>query len=427
MIRRNYAALAAVSAAALLVATEEAAASAFAIREQSGSLQGQSFAGANAYAMDPSVIFFNPAGMSALDGTQAKVDLSALVLSIEFEDDGSSVPAPLPATLLGTNGSDAGADALVPAIYAMTSFGDFRVGVGVNAPFGLVTDYESNWIGRYAAITSAIRTLNVNPVVSYQVTRWLAVGGGAQIQRFDARLTNAFFTPVGDGLTELQADDIGYGFTAGALITPMPGTRIGVGFRSSVDHRLEGDVDINFPAGLGGGKTTLGASADLETPDVLGVSLYQQVTDRLSLAGTAEWTNWSDFQELRVNFDTPGIPDDVTPENWNDSWFFALGATYQATENLLLRGGVALDQTPVPNKFRTARLPDEDRYWISLGGTYQISDAVRVDAGYTHVFLPDASINEGFQPILGSPATGTLTGEYELGLDIVSIEINIEL
>ncbi|MCI0431658.1 MAG: outer membrane protein transport protein [Rhodospirillales bacterium] len=424
MSRRNYAALAAVSAAALLAVTEEAAASGFALREQSGSLLGQAFAGQNAYAMDPSIIFFNPAGMSALDGTRVSAAASFIFPNREFDDEGSAFAVP---GVLGTNeGGDLGENALVPSFYGMTSFGDFRFGIGVNVPFGLTTEYDEDAIGRFAAITSSLKTINVNPVASYQVTPWLSIGAGAQIQRVDARLTEAAFFGVGiEGDVELQADDVGYGFTAGALITPMPGTQIGIGFRSTVSHRLEGEVKINPP---GPGAMTLDASADLETPETIGLSLYQRVTDRLSLAGTVEWTNWSRFDELRVNFDTPGIPDDVTPENWDDTFFFSLGANYQLTDSLLLRGGVAYDQTPVPDGFRTARLPDEDRFWIAVGGTYELNEMVSVDAGFTHIFLRDASINESFDAVPGPGVLpGTVTGEYDGNTDIFAIQVNIRM
>ncbi|HXV22897.1 MAG TPA: outer membrane protein transport protein [Alphaproteobacteria bacterium] len=426
MSRRNYAALTAVSAAAFLATAEDAGASGFAIREQSGSLLGQAFAGANAYTMDPSVIFFNPAGMSALDGTRISGGVNFFFVKSEFDDEGSTSTGG-PGFLGNEEGGDLGENALVPIFYAMTSFEDFRFGIGVNAPFGLVTNYDENSIGRYAAITSALRVINVNPVVSYQVTDWLSLGAGAQIQRSDARLTSAMnFGLLGDEEVELQADGVGYGFTAGALITPMPGTRIGVGFRSSVSQTLEGDVDVNLPAALGGGKTTLGASTELETPETLGLSIYQQVTDRLSIAGSVEWTNWSRFDELRVDFDTPGIPDDVTRENWNDSFFFALGLNYQVTENLLVRGGVAYDQTPVPDAFRTAALPDEDRYWLSFGGTYQVNEVISIDVGYTHIFADDAVIEEDFAagPV---PVTGTIRGEYDPSIDLFGVQVNIRL
>ena len=156
-------------AAIALLGAAEANATGYAVREQSGSLLGQAFAGQNAYALDPSIIFYNPAGMSALDGTRASAVASFIFPKNEFQNDGSTPPL-----LLGTNeGGDAGENALVPAFYAMTSVGDFRFGVGVNAPFGLSTEYDDGWIGRYAALDSKLKTININPVVSYQATDWL--------------------------------------------------------------------------------------------------------------------------------------------------------------------------------------------------------------------------------------------------------------
>lgn len=412
---RTYAALAAVSAAALLADSEQASASGFALREQSGSMLGQAFAGQNAYAMDPSIIFFNPAGMSALEGTQASAVVSFIFPRNEFHNDGSP-PA------LGTNeGGDAGVNALVPTGYAMTSFGDFRIGVGVNAPFGLTTEYDEDWIGRFAAVTSSLRTINVNPVVSYQVTPWLSLGAGAQIQRADARLTRIFPAgPFGQVQLELQADDVGFGFTAGALVTPGPGTMIGLGFRSSVAHTLEGEAEVdNIPPALGGGVSE--ASADFDSPESVGLSLYQRVTDRVALLGTIEWTNWSRFDELRLEFDS-GAPDDVTPENWQDTFFVALGANYQVSDSFTARAGVAYDQSPVKDEFRTARLPDEDRFWVALGGTWAMTEMVSLDFGYTHIFVKDASLDE---PVVGGAAF--VRGEYENSVDIFAVQANIKL
>jgi long-chain fatty acid transport protein len=424
MSRAHYAVLLAVGAVALVAGRGEAVASGFALREQSDSLLGQAFAGQNAYATDPSVIFFNPAGMSVLDGTRVSASASFIFPNIEFDNHGSTTA--IGPGLLGTDeGGDIGENALVPAFYAMTSLGDLRIGIGINSPFGLSTEYENGTIPRFVALDSSIRTINVNPVVSYQVTPWLALGVGAQIQRADARLTNAgFFGQLGEGEVELQADDVGFGFTAGALITPRPGTRIGIGFRSSVSHTLDGEAEVHVPVL---GTTTMDASADLDTPETLGLSLSQQVTDRLSLSGSIEWTNWSRFDELRVEFNS-GAPDAVTQENWHDTYFFAVGADYRLTDKLVLRSGLAYDQSPVSDKFRTARLPDEDRYWVAVGGTYAVTDAISIDAGYTHIFVKDASINEGFDAVPGPGALpGTVRGDYEEGIDIFGVQVNIRI
>jgi long-chain fatty acid transport protein len=322
-------------AVAALFCSAEANAAGYMIREQSGSMLGQAFAGQNAYAHDPSIIFHNPAGMSALEGRLGSVVITGIHAQNQFDNDGSSA-GPVPVGI--EESGDAGEDAIVPALYAMESYGDWRFGIGVNAPFGLSTSYEDDWIGRYAAIDSELMTANVNPVLSYRFNQYLSLGAGLQLQYIDAKLTNAVFLGAGlggDGLSELKANDWGFGITAGALIEPRAGTRIGIGFRSSVRHEAEGEGTIETAGG-----TTIfeqDARAEVKTPETIGLSIHQVITDRLSVAATVEWTNWSRFDELRVTFDA-GAPDSVVDENWQDTFFYSIGANYQLTPRLLLRG-----------------------------------------------------------------------------------------
>jgi long-chain fatty acid transport protein len=417
MDRLGRAALAACVAAPLLSAAD-AGATGYILREQSGSMLGQAFAGQNAYVLDPSVIFHNPAGMSALDGRRVSVLVSGIRPQTEFENDGSASVFPL-----GTEeGGDSAEDAIVPGFYAMDSYGDWRFGVGVNVPFGLTTKYEEDWIGRQAAIESELLTVNVNPALSYRFNQYLSLGAGLQLQYIEARLTNAAaFGPGADGRTELDANDWGFGITAGVLIEPRAGTRIGVGFRSSVRHEAVGDAKLTSPAGVIIFEQD--ARSEVRTPETIGVSIHQALTDRLSVAATVEWANWSRFDELRVTFDS-GAPDSVVDENWQDTFFYALGVNYQLTPELLLRGGVAYDQTPVRNHYRTARLPDQDRTWVAAGFTYAFNEWASVDVGYAHVFVRDSDIRETLRAANGA-AIGTLRGEYENSVDLLALQANM--
>ena len=414
------AALVAGGTIAALVSAGEANASGYAIREQSGSMLGQAFAGQNAYTLDPSVIFHNPAGMSALDGRRGSLVVTGIRVQNEFDDDGSTAA---PFVALGTEESgDAGEDAIVPALYAMDSHGDWRFGLGVNVPFGLSTKYEDDWIGRFAAIDSDVKSVNVNPALSYRLNQYFSLGAGIQLQHIDARLTNATLTAAGSSRTELEADDWGFGVTAGALIEPWTGTTIGVGFRSSVRHEVEGHGKISAAVGT---VFRDDARAEVETPESIGVSIHQAITDRLSIAGTVEWTNWSRFDELRVTFDSGLAPDSVTEENWVDSYFYSLGVNYKLTPKLLLRGGVAYDETPIRNKHRTARLPDEDRLWVAGGFTYSFNEWASVDLGYAHLFVKDSDIRETMELTPNPAPVGTLQGTYENSVDLLAIQANI--
>ena len=134
--------------------------------------------------------------------------------------------------------------------------------------------------------------------------------------------------------------------------------------------------------------------------------------------GDVTWTNWSRFRELRIQFDNPVQPDSVEPENWEDTWRLGLGVNYKVSDAWKLRAGVAYDPTPVKDEFVTARIPDSDRTWLTLGTSYQLSSSFSFDLAYVHIFFDDRSINRSTQ--LG----GTLEGEFDNHADIVGLQIN---
>src|SRR6202040_3791355 len=161
--------------------------SAFALQEQSGSGWGNAFAGGAAAAEDAATIFTNPAGMSRLTNMQVVGAGSLICLQAKFSDNGS-----LPAAFqtLGGNGGDAGSCNVVPALYLAAPINSqWSVGIGANVPFGLKTEYDSDWIGRFQAVKSKIETINVNPAVSFKASDMVTIGGGANYQHIKAGLT----------------------------------------------------------------------------------------------------------------------------------------------------------------------------------------------------------------------------------------------
>jgi long-chain fatty acid transport protein len=208
-------------------------------------------------------------------------------------------------------------------------------------------------------------------------------------------------------------------------------TTIGVAYRSEVDINIEGDADFRLPDNptVQGviGMTPLFVDTDLKAdvtlPASFSVSLAHQVSEFTWLADIT-WTGWSSFDELRIEYDNPAQPDSVTTEDWNDTMRYSVGLDYQYSDSLILRTGVALDESPIPSaEKRTPRLPGEDRTWVSLGLTYIASSAISFDVGYSHLFIDDAKIDNTFEssvPTLNS----TLTGEYDGEVDILSAQLN---
>jgi long-chain fatty acid transport protein len=399
--------------------SQGAQAAGFQLFEQSGSGLGNTFAGGAAIAEDASTVFFNPAGLTRLPGRQFAAALHVIQPTFEFDNEGSTIGG-LP--LSGTEGGNAGELGLVPNLYyAMDITPRLKFGLGVSVPFGLKTEYSDQSVVRYHAIKSEIETIDINPALAYKVNDWLSVGAGVSLQQVNAELTNAIrLAPFPDGKVKLEADDASWGYNLGILFSLPQNTRIGISFRSSIEHTVEGSAKfINVPAFIAAARnlrnTNIKATVDL--PEIASISAYQQLDAKWALMGDITWTNWSRFDELRIRF-ASGLLDSVTPENWEDTYRLALGLTYQWSDALKIRSGVAYDQSAVSTEFRTPRIPDEDRIWIGVGASWKVSKQSTLDLGYVHIFIPgDADLR------LTQPATsGILIGQYDSHADIVSVQ-----
>jgi long-chain fatty acid transport protein len=329
----------------------------------------------------------------------------------------------------------------VPATYATMELApDWRLGLGVTTPWGLITKSPVDSIARYHALTSSLRTINITPAVSWQVLPNLALGAGLQIQYASARLSNGVdFGAIGaaqripgfapgarDGRATVSGTDTTVGFQLGAQWEPLVGTRLGLAFRSAVFHDLTGDATfegVPFPLSLSPSFANTGGQAKLVTPETVTLGLSQRIGDRWTLLGGLEWTNWSRFRDLIITFENGRAPS-VTEERWRDSVFVSIGGEYRWTDALTLRAGFAYDQSPVREADRTPRIPDNDRYWLSFGASYRIHRNVILTAAYTHVFVNDATVTlRDPGPNNTNLFRGNLDANYRASVDIVTAQI----
>jgi long-chain fatty acid transport protein len=431
----------AVAAALLTGAAGNAAASGFMIVEQSVHEVGRAVSGASAAADNLGTMFFNPAGITRFEGTQGAAALHIILPEADFE--GGAVTNPL----VG-GGPVSGAEdetdeiGLVPNLYFVADINeDVKFGLGINAPFGLVTEYDDNWVGRYHAIKSDLKTVNINPTIGYQVNDQLSLGFGFSAMYSDVELTNAvdgvafafnpqigicpspapicslgFGSGLADGKVKLEGDDWGFGFNLGALYQINDATRVGFAYRSKIDQTLEGTATT----------TVLGLTisdlieADLTLPDTASVGIHHQVNAKWAVMADVAWTNWSEFDRLEAKSRTTGAILLSQPENWDDSWRYSAGLEYKPDNAWTFRGGVALDETPIPSaELRTPRIPGEERTWLSFGLTYAPGDNMTFDLAYAHLFIDDSSINNTDETF-----GYTLTGEFENTTDIISAQMN---
>src|SRR6267378_4759110 len=385
-------------------------ASAFALIEQSASGLGNSYAGAAAAAEDASTIFYNPAGMSLLPGgMQVSAGLALINLSAKFSDSGSTAPAGIGS--LGGNGGDAGGLSAVPNVYfAMDLAKDWKLGVGISVPFGLKTEYDPTWVGRFQAIKSDIKTYNINPSVSYKLDDKTSFGFGLNYQKIDAELSRAVVIgPGAETVATVKGDDTSWGFNAGAMFQLAPDTRLGVSYRSSIKYNVSGTVNVAAVPALNGN-----ATVDIKMPDTFSIALNHRLDSKWTLLGDVTWTGWSKIKDLTI-VTSNGQPPNVTQENFKNTWRVGVGAVHRASDAWSLKMGLAYDQTPVNDTDRTARLPDNDRLWLSFGGQYKMSKDSTLDLGYAHLFIKDAPINQNGG---SAAANGQLVGTYKGSVDI---------
>ena len=416
----------------LALSANAAFAGGFAIREQSASSQGASFAG-SAAGGDLSSMFWNPAAAGALSGTNTESHYSLILPDSSLSNGaltGPAVPA-VPALATLDTQTDIGRFAALSATYLNYQLAPGAyLGLSITAPFGLVTKPENtNWVGFMHGRRAQIFTLNVNAVAAFQVAPGITIGAGPMFQHMRATLKFAPAPVPGIGSSVIRAShNIGLGYTAGILFE-RGGTSLGIGFRSNVEQHLTGAFFVTDTL------IRTAARVDLETPETVTASLRHEMLPGLRLLGTVEWTNWSRLKTVVVRdrnnlFVATGGVITTLPLNWDDGWFFSGGLEYDYSPVLRLRGGLAYEISPISDPAsRIAQLPDADRIWLSFGATYKWSETTSLDFAYSHIFVDDARIQQsvvrnfglaGNQPV-------TLNADSEASVDIISASLKVKL
>jgi long-chain fatty acid transport protein len=358
-------------------------------------------------------------------------------------------------------GGDAGEAALVPSLYFTTPVTErLSLGAGINAPFGLATDYDSAWAGRYHALHSDIKAINYNLAGAFKVTEAISAGLGINYQTLEANLTQAvdfatlctaaallpppaipgtaacgapsFVQPgtPNDGKATVTAKGDAWGYNLGFL-AQLGHTRLGLAYRSKMNYKLNGDFDIDVPANvppalLNDSRFRLVnsyARTQVTLPSTLSLSAYQEIGSRWAIMADVTRTGWKDLPELRITFDS-GQADQVVTLNLKDAYRYSVGASYRPSDAWILRTGLALDRSPVTSGAdRTPRLPDSDRRWLSFGAGWRASARWNFDFAYTYVKLADSSVEK----TAGAPGTenfarGNLSADYKGSVQILAAQ-----
>lgn len=451
----------------------QAFAAGFQVNELSSTIQGTALADAATAAGDVTGQAYNPALLATVQGTQIYVGGSVIIPHITFNNARGQISynpdvvlnsASLPSSNVNipvngaVYGSNIAPTVAVPALYVSTPLSfispALKAGIGINSQWGLGIDYPDNWAGMYSSTSSSIKTIDITPALAYQVNPWLSVGAGLNVQYMSANLAGDSMTVENLGApstgtptnvtlinyNSLSGNSWAAGYTLGLLITPRPGTNIGLDYRSQVKQNLKGNISgAILSAGLypnymtpldlpitGTGSTTI------TLPAVINLGISQQINNRLTLMAGVQYTNWSSLNNLNINanttFDIGNGPESQAINqnyqlNWTHSWLYSLGGSYILNPKWTLLGGLAYDETPTNNTDRDSRIPDTNREWVSAGAEYAATNSMTFNATYTHIFMNNQSINSVETPVAGQP-TYVTTANYKGYADIVAAGMN---
>lgn len=384
----------------------------FYIQEQSASGLGAAFAGVSAMPRDASTLFYNTAGMTHLSGTHGNLGAHVLFSEADIKNDGSVYGGPT------SGGNDSGNPfdpAVVPNMYLTHQATDnLWLGIGVSAPFGLALEYDDDFFARYDSLKNELTTIDIQPSMAYRVNDWLSIGGAINYQYADAHLTSVV-TDGAEGISTLEGTDASFGYTLSVMLEPREDTRIGVNYRSTVNHTLEGRLSLS---GTAGSDFDIAGSARLSTPDIANFAISHDLDEQWTLLGQANWYGWNNFDAIIARNAAGGIVENV-PQNYQTTWGYAVGAEYKHDEQWTFRAGYQYDNTPTTDEYRTTRIPDGDRQWFTAGTTYSMDERFSFDLGLAYIDVSEEDIG-----ISRNNNLATINANSEGSVGIVSLGVN---
>ncbi|EJL6555363.1 outer membrane protein transport protein [Vibrio cholerae] len=402
----------------------------FQLAEYSATGLGRAYAGEAAMADNASAQWRNPAMLTYLEGTQ--VSAGAIYVNPNVDVEGTVNHAQLGKTHASSN--DFAHDAVIPNFYLSHQLNEqmalgFALGTNYGMETDLGTEFAASHFGNQASVISKEANLNI----AYQILPQLSIGGGVRYVMGEGHfgatapaknlirhpVTNNVMTlPKGTTLKYMEGEDNSWGWQVGSAWQINQDHRVGFAYKSEVVMDFEGHAEgVSYGSYKPGMMSvTLPATAELAS--------FHQLNDQWAIHASINWTDWSSFKELTAVF--PEKSDLIKSENWEDNYRFALGTTYQYDAKLALRAGVAYDTSAVDDKNRTATIPETDRTWVSVGGSYVATPQLTLDAGFTYIFAKDATINEprDASDLPAAAIGGAFTGNVSGNVWLIGVQAN---
>ncbi|POB81662.1 outer membrane protein transport protein [Vibrio vulnificus] len=382
----------------LLSSANLANAAGFQLAEYSATGLGRAYAGEAAMADNASAQWRNPAMLTYLEGTQVSVGAIYVNPNIDVEGE---VRHPMLGNTAASS-EDFAHDAIIPNLYISHRYNDqLAIGFALGTNYGMETDLGKDFAASHFGNEASVISKEANLNLAYQLNEQLSVGGGVRYIIAEgsfgatAPKTNILGAQQGTTLKYMEGDDTAWGWQIGSAWQINENHRVGFTYKSEVELKLEGHAE---GVGFGLGTPIIPKSRDngymyLTLPATAELASFHQLTEKLAMHASFNWTDWSSFEKLEAHMETAGTQM-VKEEHWEDNYRFAVGATYQLQPKLALRTGIAYDTSAVSDKNRTITIPETDRTWLSVGATYDWTQNFTLDAGFTYIIAKDAPIKE---------------------------------
>lgn len=377
----------------------------FALPEQGMAAMGMSSAFVG-QADDPSAVWYNPAGITQLDGFSVRSGAVLIYPAFAHENtDGT--------TDVASRASH------MPAIFYTTYKVNDRValGFGVNNPFGLATDWHHNSETSQVALLSQVISTEFNPNVAFKITKDLSLAVGVTYVYLAAKLTsmvnvNPAPPPAVLRYSELSGSGDGWGGNIAAHYKISDSLSTGISYRSRVKVEIKGNATLGTIASQ--------ASTAITLPDLLAWGISYKPTEKLTLNADLGYTWWSTYDTLVVAADNP-IFNKSYDKQWNDVWNIRFGGEYRVTDNWKIRAGLQYDKNPVPDHYFETRVPDTDRAGVSIGAGYTYKN-LTVDFAYLYLKFLTRNIGDSGQDD-GTTNPHSLNGTYKADAHVAGLSL----
>ncbi|MEP1471112.1 MAG: outer membrane protein transport protein [Halieaceae bacterium] len=365
-----------------LAATSQANAGGLWLNQFGDFAAGRASAGASAGVDEATTIIHNPASSMQTEGSQLLVSAGVILADMQFDIDETN---PISGN---DDGGDAGLDAPLAGFSYVHDTGSdkWSTGIYMAGLSGAGLEYNDDWVGRFQATEVEILVLALSPTVAYQLTDDLSVGAGIQYfyGTLDLKLAIPSIRPgVDNGKGKLDGTDSGFGFTLGAVYEFSELTRLGINYQSEVELDFDGKLQV--PAN----SVRVDSNTELSLAQMVRVSLHHSLDDQIGFDFTVGWDDWSALDEVFVALPSQGAS---LKKNWEDTYHYAAGFQYKASDRWDITAGIAYDTNPVSSSDRTADLPVDRQIRYNIGARYALRDNLKLGGYANYTDLGSAKI-----------------------------------